>query len=404
METRPILSEKQYEYWRNCTHRWNVKYGATRAGKTYMDYFLIPRRILERKGKAGLNVILGNTRETIRRNVLIPMQNMYGVQRVGNIRNDNSCLMFGEQVFILGADNVAHVDRLRGSSIKYAYGDEVVTWHPDVFEMLKSRLDKEYSCYDGTCNPGPPTHWFKKFLDSGADIYQQHYVIDDNSYLPLSVRENMKREYAGTVYYDRYILGKWALAEGLIYPMWRDAVVDELPAVAPKRHILSIDYGTINAFAALDFAEYKDFWLCEGEYYYSGRNEGQSLTDEEYAVALERFTAHIRKPVTVIIDPSAASFITLLRKRGGYRVVKASNDVLDGIRETATALQTGRVKILNSCKNFIAELQSYVWDDSAREDRPVKEMDHACDACRYFVKTARVIYPTKPYHSPLTGW
>lgn len=421
--TVPILSEKQREYWRNCTHRWNVKYGATRAGKTYMDYFLIPRRILERKGKDGLNVILGNTRETIRRNVLIPMQNMYGVQRVGNIRNDNSCLMFGEQVFILGADNVAHVDRLRGSSIKYAYGDEVVTWHPEVFEMLKSRLDKEYSCYDGTCNPGPPSHWFKKFLDSGADIYQQQYTIDDNPYLPLSVRENMKREYAGTVYYGRYILGEWTLAEGLIYPMWLEAVSEAPREGKPSKYALSIDYGTQNAFAALLWGLYGGTWYAVKEYYYSGKEKGVQKTDDEYGRDMDAFTSDVRAEIrsarpassgpfgstggggglTTIIDPSATSFIALLRKKGGYAVRKADNDVINGLRETATSLKLGMIKISPLCEKTLAEIQGYVWDKNAGEDRPVKNADHCMDSMRYFVKTLKIADSRMKQKTPSGG-
>lgn len=220
-------SEKQLEYWREANHRWNVKTGATRSGKTYMDYFLIPKRLLACAGKDGLNVILGNTRETIRRNIIVPMQEMYGTKRVGNIRADNSCMMFGQRVFCLGADNANHVDRLRGSSIKYCYGDEVVTWHPDVFDMLKSRLDKPYSTFDGTCNPDGPDHWFYEFLQSDADIYQQAYTIDDNPYLDSEFVENLKREYAGTVLYDRYINGLWVAAEGALFTTYPTYTADE---------------------------------------------------------------------------------------------------------------------------------------------------------------------------------
>lgn len=224
-----MFSDKQREFLRHTLyeerHRWTVKTGATRSGKTYLDYFLIPRRIVAGRGKDGLNVILGNTRETIRRNIILPMQEMYGAKRVGSIRSDNSCLMFGERVFCLGADNANHVDRLRGSSIKYCYGDEIVTWNQDVFDMLKSRLDKPYSVFDGTCNPDSPQHWFYEFLQSDADIYQQAYTIDDNPYLPPEFVENLKKEYAGTVLYDRYINGLWVAAEGALfttYPQYTD--------------------------------------------------------------------------------------------------------------------------------------------------------------------------------------
>ena len=147
------LSPKQKAYWNAPFHRWNIKSGATRTGKTYLDYFMIPRRILERRGRDGLIVLMGNTRGTLQRNVLDPMAEMYGPKLVGAIRSDNTAELFGEKAYCLGADSRKHVDRLRGASIKYCYGDEVVTWCEDVFEMLKSRLDKAYSIFDGTCNP-----------------------------------------------------------------------------------------------------------------------------------------------------------------------------------------------------------------------------------------------------------
>lgn len=226
-KSKPILSPKQREFWRNATHRWNIKSGAVRSGKSYMDYYLIPKRIRDGKGKDGLNVILGNTRGTIKRNVIMPMQTIYGEKRVSDIKSDNTCRMFGETVYCLGADKINMVDRLRGSSIKYCYGDEIVTWHPDVFEMLKSRLSKYYSMFDGACNPDSPQHWFYEFLQSDADIYLQNYTIDDNPYLDPVVVANLKREYAGTVLYDRYIRGLWVASEGALfttYPEYTDDV------------------------------------------------------------------------------------------------------------------------------------------------------------------------------------
>lgn len=225
--SKVTFSPMQRQFWREANHRWNIKTGATRSGKTYMDYFVIPKRLLAGEGKDGLNVILGNTRETIRRNVILPMQSIYGAKRVGNIRSDNSCIMFGQRVFCLGADNANHVDRLRGSSIKYCYGDEIVTWSPDVFDMLKSRLDKPYSLFDGTCNPDSPQHWFYEFLQSDADIYQQAYTIDDNPFLSPEFVANLKKEYDGTVLYDRYINGLWVAAEGALfttYPRYTDDI------------------------------------------------------------------------------------------------------------------------------------------------------------------------------------
>lgn len=387
--SRVKWSSKQAQFWREANHRWNFKVGATRSGKTYQDFFLIARRIRERRNESGLTVILGNTRETLRRNILIPMQEIYGVNRVTNLRYDNSCFMFGERVFCLGADNINHVDRIRGSSIKYCYGDEVATWHPEVFAMLKSRLDRPMSCFDGALNPQSPSHWLKEFLDSDADIYQQHYTIFDNPFLLQDFVDELCKEYAGTVYYQRYILGEWALAEGLIYPMYQNALAKppELPENAAKpRMEISIDYGTMNAFAALLWAQYGDCWYCIDEYYYSGRDTGTQKTDEEYARDLDKWLEPLfagenpqfgeYNKLRVTIDPSAASFIALLRRRGKYHVVPAVNDVADGIRETATCMQTGKIKIDPDLKNIVKELQGYVWDENAADDTPVKVNDH----------------------------
>lgn len=222
-----LLTPKQRQFWNNCTHRYNVKSGATRSGKTYMDYYMIPRRIIERKGKDGLYVILGNTKGTLQRNIILPMQEKYGVDRVSDIRSDNTATMFGEKVYCLGADKTNMVDRIRGSSIKYCYGDEVVTWSKDVFDMLKSRLDKPYSCFDGSCNPDSPQHWFHDFLESDSDIYLQNYTLDDNPFLDDSVKENIKRDYAGTVLYDRYVQGLWVASEGALFTTYPEYTDDE---------------------------------------------------------------------------------------------------------------------------------------------------------------------------------
>lgn len=213
------FSVMQNEYFEKATHRWNFKTGATRSGKTYMDYFVIPKRIRRLSGAEGLYVILGNTKSSLQRNIIAPLKNIYGDHFVSDIRSDNTAMLFGEEVYCLGADKISQVDKIRGSSIKYCYGDEVATWHVDVLTMLKSRLDKAYSCFDGTCNPEYPTHWLKQFIDSDADIFSQKYTIDDNPFLPDVVKENLKREYWGTVFYDRYILGEWVTAEGLIYKL-----------------------------------------------------------------------------------------------------------------------------------------------------------------------------------------
>ncbi len=384
-----LLSEKQREFVLNADHRWNFKGGATRSGKTYLDFrWIIPMRIRERIGKEGLCVILGVTKSTIERNVLEPMRNLYGDALVGVISSDNTVNLFGEKCYALGAEKVSQVSKIRGASIKYCYGDEVADWSEEVFALLKSRLDKDYSCFDGTYNPQYPGHWLKKFLDSDADIYSQVYTLDDNPFLPEAFKDNLKREYAGTVHYDRYILGLWVLAEGLVYKFGEENQTDEIPDHG--EWYVSVDYGTMNPFSA-------GVWCVNGsravrvrEFYYNGREhqgarDGGLRTDMQYCEDIMRLTYGL-KIKEVIVDPSAASFITALRALG-WTVRKANNEVEDGIRRVAVMLANGNIKIHRSCKDCIREFGLYRWDEESGEDKVVKENDHAMDDVRYFCNT-----------------
>lgn len=413
------FSKKQKQFFREATHRFNFKVGAVRSGKSFGDIsHMILYRIRQRAGKSGLNVIMGVSKSTIERNVLSPMREIFGKDLVGTINSKNIAFIAGEEVHCLGAEKVSQVAKIQGASIKYLYGDEIAKWNREVFDMLPSRLDKEYSVMDGSCNPEYPRHWLKQFIDrQDIDSYVQHYVIFDNPFLPHSFVESLCREYEGTVYYQRFILGEWALAEGLIYPSFQDALLDDLSVFekAPEEYSLSIDYGTQNAFAALLWAKYGSVWVIVDEYYYSGRDTGKQKTDEEYANDLDKFvrtimeerekaveehrTRYMRK-MRVIIDPSAASFIEALERRKWYSITKADNAVADGIRETNTCMKDGYIKIMRSCKNTVAELNGYVWDETAGDDRPIKENDHAMDAMRYFVKTMYLVKPKREYISP----
>lgn len=401
------LNPKQNEYIRNANARWCIKSGAVRSGKSFCDIaYVIPARLRAVKDEPGLNVIIGVSKETIERNVLQPMREIYTGDVVGTINSRNIAMVCGVPVYCLGAAKSSQVAMIQGMSIKYCYGDEIAKWSKNVFDMLKSRLDKPYSRFDGSCNPESPGHWLKQFIDSeGLDIYVQKYTIFDNPSLSPDFVENLCKEYEGTVYYNRLIQGEWTLAEGLIYPMYEKAL-SEPPQGTASQYVVSIDYGTLNAFAALLWGKYGDVWYCIDGYYYSGRDTGTQKTDDEYGKAIDdkfgKYSSEWDK-LRVIVDPSAASFITLLKKKQRYKVIPADNAVLDGIRETATAMQTGRIKINPRLDFFIKELQGYVWDDKANEDRPVKVADHACDAARYFVKTMKIANPKYQRNIPAIG-
>lgn len=389
------FSEKQLEFFRSANHRWNFKTGATRSGKTYMDYFLIPKRIRARVGLEGLNVILGVSKATIERNILTPLREIWPADMIGNISSNNTCMMFGELVHILGAEKVSQVSKLRGVSIKYCYGDEVADWNEDVFELLKSRLDKSYSCFDGALNPEGPNHWLKKFLDSGADIYNQHYSIFDNPFLPRKFVEDLCNEYAGSVYYRRYILGEWALAEGLVYPMFsRDRhIVHTTPEFNNRhRYYVSVDYGTVNPFAAglWDYDPTAQTATMIRELYYDGRTT-KRVDNEGYYSMLQELIGDC--PIEyIIIDPSASSMIETIQKYGAWYCVKADNDVINGIQDVTKFLNAGVLFFHESCENTFKEFEGYSWDEKRiaelGEDVVAKVNDHSMDQMRYFCRTA----------------
>lgn len=251
------LSKKQNEYIINATHRWNIKSGAVRSGKSFVDTaYIVPKRIRERDGLPGLNVIMGVSKESIERNVLQPMREIYTSDLIGNINNRNVARVCGEDVYCLGAEKVSQVAKIQGASIKYCYGDEIAKWNKEVFQMLKSRLDKTYSCFDGACNPEHPTHWLKEFIDNvELDIYLQKYTIFDNPFLDPEIVKQLCKEYEGTIYYDRLILGLWKRADGAIYKRFADnpeafkcEIVDEFSQESEhkqfrKEDITSIEIG-----------------------------------------------------------------------------------------------------------------------------------------------------------------
>lgn len=396
------LTEKQLEYVREAHHRWNVAEGAVRSGKSWLaTTYTIPDRVTAMSGMPGINLILGVSLGNIERNVLTPMRDRFGDAMVGSIRGaENTATLFGEKVYCLGAEKRSQVSKLKGSEVKFCYCDELADISEDVFEMLKSRLSLPYSECHAACNPASPRHWLKRFLDTdGLDVYDQHYAIDDNPHLPRSYVEELRREYAGTVYYDRYILGRWTQAEGLVYPDFERAMEDDWHGEA-VREIVSMDYGTLNATAALRWQlDAEGIWHVVGEYYHSGRDSQRQKTDAEYVEDMRAFAPEAE---LFVVDPSAASFIAAMRA-AGMRVRPARNEVLDGIRHVATAMREGTVRVGRGCRSLADELAGYVWDERAEVDRPVKVADHACDALRYGVETMRMYNRERPYRSLLDG-
>ncbi len=209
---------------------------------------MIPKRIRACRGE-GLIVLIGTTVSTLTRNIIDPMREIWGEFFVGKPSGNDTVMLFGKKCWLIGGGRGDQAAKLQGSGIEYAYGDEITTWSENVFEMLKSRLDKDHSVFDGTCNPAGPEHWFKRFLDSDADIFHQSYVIDDNPFLSPSFVHSLKKEYEGTVYYDRYILGRWTAAEGIIYRRFADDTSsflisrDEASSLPLSKITVGVDFG-----------------------------------------------------------------------------------------------------------------------------------------------------------------
>ena len=242
------------------------------------------------------------------------------------------------------------------------------------------------------CNPAGPGHWFYQEWVRRAEerrLLHLHFTMEDNPALSEAVRARYRRMYTGA-FYERYVLGLWRAADGVVYDGFSPAkhLLKELPELRGDTYI-SCDYGTQNPTVFLKWRRSAGgAWVCAGEYYWSGREERRQKTDGDYADDLAVFLDGVT-PRAVVVDPSAASFIEELRRRG-WPVLKADNRVGDGIRRVGELLKDGSLLFADTCRHTAEEFQSYVWDAAAAdrgEDRPVKEHDHCMDAIRYFVAT-----------------
>ena len=382
------LSDKQKEFIKNANKRYNIKTGATRSGKTYLDIlYTIPYRIRERSEKDGLNVILGVTNSTIERNILQPLRELYGDKLVGTINSHNVARLFGEDVYCLGAEKVSQVSKIRGASIKYCYCDELAEYNQEVFELLKSRLDKEYSVLDGALNPESPTHWLKQFLDSDADIYCQTYTIFDNPFLPPKFVENLCKEYEGTVYYNRYILGQWCNAEGLIYTrfanepnkyIWNKKKDDGTYDLPPGLTIIGIDYGGTKsgqAFVCTRISsDYKQVIVLGSEKHY-GDIDPDDLENLEIEFAKKMRYKYNCDIDYMLPDNEEVVLIRGLKRRvqemGWSTIVRGCNKepINDRIDCGRTMISYGILYYIEEeCKTFVDALSSALWDSKANKD------------------------------------
>ena len=366
------LSSKQQEYLNECCHRWNMKIGATGSGKSWLDYAVtIPKRLLAMRGQ-GAALMLGNTQGTVNRNILEPMRDIWGSKLVGRIiSGENYANIFGQKVYILGADKQTSVTKIQGMTVEYAYGDEMTTWAQPVFEMLKSRLRCEHSAFDGTANPDSAHHYIKRFIDSDADVYCQTSTIDDNPFLPAEFVEQLKKEYAGTVYYKRFILGQWAAAEGACFPLFAADPERFIAFVAPPVMYanIGVDFGggtSGHAFQCVGFTyRFAEMVILE-EYFNKNALDPQTLEQE----FIEFVQMCQRKYViqAIYCDSAEQTLINGLRNaadRSGLRVSvfnALKKPINERIRAACKLQGADRFKILAHCKTTIDAYASGVYD------------------------------------------
>ena len=417
------LSKMQNEYIVNATHRWNIKSGAVRSGKSFVDTaFVIPFRIRERAGKPGLNVILGVSKESIERNVLQPMREIYTDKLVGNINNRNIARVCGEDVYCLGAEKVSQVAKIQGASIKYCYGDEIAKWNKEVFQMLKSRLDKPYSCFDGSCNPEHPTHWLKEFLDTPElDIYLQKYL--DPAFV-----EQLCREYDGTIYYDRLILGLWKRADGSIYKKFADhpeafrCRIVERPGSSPdckefrKQDLVSIEVGldfggnkSGHAFVARGYTDnYRDVIALKSRRVMAKEKDDpidsnrldqlfcdfvQDVIDQYADVIRHWDTIEYCNVETVFWDNAETvlgnSIRDAVEKRFPWISVKPAKKkrVNDRINATVRIMGAGRFFLTDDCKSLETAFSDAVWNREKQDDERLDDGSTDIDSLDAFEYT-----------------
>lgn len=377
--------------------------GAVRSGKTLIMSLSYVIWAMETFNFCNFGMA-GKTIGSFKRNVWILLKLMlisrgYRIRKIPDTDSNNAYVIAkGEKenyFYLFGGKDERSQSLVQGFTAAGFFFDEVALMPESFVNQCIARCSEEGSKLWFNCNPEGPFHWFKvNWIDQLADknAFRLQFNIDDNPSLSERRKEFYKRMFSG-VFYQRFILGLWVLAEGIIYDMFRkeEHVVPTVPRNYSTMHI-AIDYGTQNPTVFAKWGLCGNVWYKVDEYHHSGKEGGLQKTDEEYYNDLVRF-AGADTITSVIVDPSAASFIALIKKKGQFRVKKAKNDVLQGIRNTSTAMKQKRILYNDCCKHTFAEISTYCWDPKAAEkgeDKPLKEHDHHMDADRYFVNT--IIY------------
>ena len=403
-----MLSEKQIEILRFPYTEKSALIcdGAVRSGKTSIMSVSFILWAMGNFSEQSFG-ICGKTVKSAERNVIRPLFGIRYLQDQFALRFANHMLTVSRgnrtnTFYIFGGKDESSYTLIQGVTLAGVLLDEVALMPQSFVEQAITRtLSVDAAKLWFNCNPESPMHWFYQdwvLKPEEHNAKHLHFLMDDNPALTEKAKEKARASFAG-VFYDRYILGKWVAADGLIYP----DVANGQGIVEPGdrqyvKFYIAIDYGTLNAFSAGLYGLAKGVWYRFDEYYHSGRDSRIQLDNEAYYDEIVRLAGK-RHISGIIIDPSAASFKATIRKHGHFQVRDADNDVVEGIRETAAIFKSGRLKVTSNCSGAITEFSAYHWDEKKQEDKPVKENDHAMDEIRYFVNTVMV------HHGGTTiGW
>ncbi|PEF07879.1 PBSX family phage terminase large subunit [Bacillus thuringiensis] len=373
--------------------------GSIRAGKTVsmaLSYVMWGTETFN-----GENLgMAGKTIGSLRRNVITPLKKMLKSRKykVKDHLSENMLTISKDghtnHFYIFGGKDESSQELIQGITLAGMFFDEVALMPQSFVNQATGRCSIEGSKYWFNCNPAGPYHWFKlEWIDNKEDknLLHIHFTMDDNLSLSEKVKQRYHRMYSG-VFFQRFILGLWVLAEGIVYDMFnKEKHVVKTVEREYEKYYVSCDYGTQNPMTYGLWGLCKGIWYKTKEYHYDGRKNSRQKTDDEYLDDLKEFIGDISIR-GIIVDPSAASFIALLKKNR-FKVLKAKNEVIDGIRNVARLLNEEKIKYNDCCKETFREYASYTWDEKATargEDKPNKENDHQMDGDRYFVNTVVV--------------
>lgn len=401
------LSPKQLRSVGEADARINVWEGAIRSGKT-VGSLLAWLIYVANAPRSGELVMVGKTSQTLHRNIFQPLQDptLFGpiARLIHYTPGAPTANILGRIVHVIGANDAKSEPKVRGMTVCGAYVDELTLVPKVFFEQLLGRMSVAGARLFGTTNPDNPAHWLMRDWLSNPEkpLRRWSFTLDDNPFLDPQYVTDTKAMHTG-LFYRRFVLGEWVAAEGAIYDSWdRDRhIIDVLPRHQIHKWIaLGVDYGTSNPFHAVLIGLGSDRKLyAAAEWRYDSRQQRHQLTDSEYSERLRAWLADVPgygpiRPQFVTVDPSAASFVTQLQ-RDKLTPTAAKNDVMDGIRTVSSLLARYQLLVHASCKELIAEIGGYSWDDRAAllgEDKPLKVADHGVDALRYALFTTRALW------------